>query len=105
MPNPNGCYVVLFERPDFKGLNDLLNGPRKWRSLDIIPEANHSRWTNRLRSLRLGPTAVVTVFTQPDFRGQGREYRAGTDHVSLPPEVSAKIQSLTIACEMPATSD
>jgi hypothetical protein len=100
-PNPNGCYVMLFERPEFTGASDLLNGPGKWPNLEGLHETNHGRWRDRLRSLRIGPNATVTVFTQPQFRGHSQEYRAGADHPNLRPDISAHVQSLTIACALP----
>ncbi len=97
-PNPNGCYVMIFEQPGFESAGDVLNGPGKWPSLETLRETNHSRWTNRIRSLRVGPAATVTAFTQPKFAGQSEQYPAGTAHPMLTPPFSTTIQSLEIAC-------
>ena len=97
-PNPNGCYLMLFERPGFEGANDVLNGPGKWASLEQLRETNNGRWVNRVRSLRVGATATVTVFTQPAFGGPSQRYEPGTDAVGLTPNLAARIQSIDIAC-------
>ena len=51
-PNPNGCYVMVFEQPEFSGSGDVLNCPWKWASLDGLRKTNHDGWRNRIRSLR-----------------------------------------------------
>jgi hypothetical protein len=36
-PNPNGCYVMMYERPEFQGVGDVLNGPGRWATLEACP--------------------------------------------------------------------
>jgi hypothetical protein len=102
-PNPNGCYVMLFDQPGFNGAADLLNGPGKWPSLEKLRETNHVRWTNRIRSLRVGPAATVAAFAQPEFRGQAQEYHAGSEYATLTAELSGRTQSLTLTCQSAPT--
>ena len=77
----------------------------KWPNLEMVREANYSGWAGRIRSLRVGPAATVTAFTQPEFRGQSEQYRAETDHPRLSPEFSASIQSLEIVCRVSPNTD
>jgi hypothetical protein len=97
-PNPNGCYVMLFEQPSFAGSEDVLNGPRRWPDLRAVQDTNYPDWTNRIRSLKTGPAATVTAFTEARFGGLSERYPAGTDHAALRPEFSEKIASIDVAC-------
>ena len=94
-PNPNGCYVMLFEQPEFKGVGDLLNGPGKWPNLETMNETNY-RWTDRLRSLRIVPTEIVKLYANPVSRPVA-EFRRRSRLCELKPGISASVQSLTIA--------
>src|SRR5687768_16908455 len=102
-PNPNGCSVTIFAQPGIAPAPDVWNGPGKWPSLETLRETNHSSWTNRIRSLRVGPAATVTAFTQPKFAGQSEQYPAGAAHPMLTPPFSTTIQSLEIACNASPT--
>ena len=33
-PNPNGCYVFLYDRSDWQGAGVVLNGPARWPKLE-----------------------------------------------------------------------
>jgi hypothetical protein len=104
-PNPNGCYVMVFEGRGFESYADVLNGPNRWSSLDGLKETNHARWNDRIRSLRVGSAATVTAFTESGFRGAAERYQPGSEHADLPPEISAKIESLEIVCTRPPAAD
>jgi hypothetical protein len=97
-PNPNGCYLMIFEQPAFAGSADVLNGPGRWPNLKAVPETNYPDWSHRIRSLKTGSSATVTVFTETRFGGVSERYAAGTDHPSLGPEFSEKLASIDIAC-------
>jgi hypothetical protein len=103
-PNPNGCYVMVFEGPAYDLQADVLNGPNRWPRLDGLKETNHQRWANRIRSLRVGATATVTAFTEQDFRGSRAQYSSEAHHPDLSPEISANIESLEIACGRPTAA-
>jgi hypothetical protein len=100
-PNPNGCYVMLFEGRGFESYADVLNGPNKWARLEGLKETNYASWADRIRSLRVGAAATVTAFTEPGFRGSNEQYRPESQHADLSPEISANIESLEIACVRP----
>lgn len=97
-PNPNGCYVMFYEQPDFRGANDLLNGPGKWPALEELRETNYPDWENRISSLRVGRIATLTVFADPGFRGDSEHYAAGGDHATLRPPLSDHVESLQVSC-------
>ena len=67
-PNPNGCYVFLYDRPDWQGAGVVLNGPARWPKLEGLL-ANQENWRNRIRSVDIGPAATVTVYTDAAFQG------------------------------------
>jgi len=51
----------------FGGRADFINGPRRYSTLGDLPGGR--AWQNRIRSLRLGRTAIVTVWSDENFRG------------------------------------
>jgi hypothetical protein len=70
-PNPNGCYVFLYDRSDWQGAGVALNGPARWPKLNGL-FANHENWRNRTRSVDVGPAATDTVYTDAAFQGSSR---------------------------------
>ncbi len=97
-PNPNGCYVMVFEQPEFSGSGDVLNGPGKWASLDGLRQTNHDGWRNRIRSLRTGHIATVTVYTDEGFNGESRRFGPDTSRAQVDASLSARIESLELTC-------
>jgi hypothetical protein len=97
-PNPNGCYVMMYERPEFQGVGDVLNGPGRWATLVGLSRTNEENWRNRIRSLRTGDAADVTVYTTRDFTGESGRFQPGTDHARLNTTLSGRIESLQLAC-------
>lgn len=97
-PNPNGCYVFLYDGDGFSGAGVVLNGSSRWRGLTQLPTSNRANWDKRIRSLRVGNTATVGVYTERDFKGQFLEFAPGTDHPTLNPIFSARIRSVVLQC-------
>lgn len=104
-PNPNGCYVMVFDRPDYIGIRDVWNGPAKWSTLEGLQHTRRDGWQDEIRSLRVGPGAMVTVFTDADFRGDSRQFSANTDQPQLDATWAGRIESLVLTCQpaAPAT--
>ena len=100
-PNPNGCYVFVYDRPDWQGARAVLNGPDKWSSLERV-FLNDEDWRNRIRSIDVGPAATVTVYTALRFGGMSRRFGPRSKPARLDGEISARIESLELAC--PASS-
>ena len=97
-PNPNGCYAIVYERPHFSGTRDLLNGPARLSRLEQLPNTNDTNWQNQIRSLRVGPGATVMAYAEPAFSGHSQQFGPGTEHPRLERALSARIQSLEMAC-------
>jgi Beta/Gamma crystallin len=84
-PNPNGCYVFVYDRPDWQGAGVVLNGPARCRSwMDSL--ANQENWRNRIRSVDVGPAATVTVYTDAAFQGASRRLAPNSKHPRLDSE-------------------
>ena len=96
-PNPNGCYVFVYDRPDWQGARVVLNGPGKWSNLERLL-LNEENWRNRIRSLDVGPAATVTVYNDLRFMGLSRRFGPGSKLPRLESEINADIESLALSC-------
>ena len=97
-PDPNGCYVIVYERPLFAGAGDVLNGPARLSTLERLPNTNQANWQRRIRSLRVGARATVRAFAETSFKGHSQRFDPGTPHPQLQQTLSAHIESLEVAC-------
>jgi hypothetical protein len=97
-PDPAGCYAIVYERPDFQGAGDVLNGPARWPSLDRLTSTNQSNWRHRIRSLRLGLVATATAYTQTAFTGESQRFGPESAHPKLAPSLTGRIESLEVTC-------
>jgi hypothetical protein len=97
-PNPNGCYVKVFDGPEFRGLSDVWNGPLRVASLDTLRQRRAQGWRDAIRSLRVGATATVTLHTATDFGGESREFGPGAEHAQLGARLSARAKSIELTC-------
>ena len=98
-PNPNGCYVFVYDGPDWQGAGVVLNGPARWPSLEGL-RANQENWRNRIRSIVVGGAATVTVYTNAAFTGVSRRFVPNSKQARLDSELSEQIESLDLACPM-----
>ena len=54
MPDPGGCYVLVYEEPNFMGPREFINGPGKYATLGELaisrelaaPNSQCPGWTN-----------------------------------------------------------
>jgi hypothetical protein len=97
-PNPNGCFVYVYESAEFSGARYVLNGPARFRTLSRTLSAGELGWDNRIRSLRVGETAILTVFTETSFAGRSTRFTSGTAHPQLAPAFAGHIQSAVLEC-------
>ena len=97
-PNPNGCYVFVYDRPEWQGVGAVLNGPDKWSNLERLL-LNDEDWRNRIRSIDVGPAATVTVYTDAAFTGMSRRFGPRSKAARLDGEINARIESLEIGCQ------
>ena len=96
MPNPEGCYIQVWDAASFTGNSDFINGPRAYPVRREMP--NGQRWHNRILSLRVGPMATATVFTQENLQGPNLRLAARTDTPQLNDQFASRIVSLRIDC-------
>jgi len=96
-PNPNGCYVFVFDRPEWQGARVLLNGPDKRWNLERLL-LNEEDWRNRIRSIDVGPAATLSVFTDLRFTGVSRRFGPGSKAARLDADINARIESLELQC-------
>jgi hypothetical protein len=95
-PEPTGCFVEVFEKEDFTGPRDFINGPAKhWHLRELPFRAN---WHRRIRSLRVGPAATVLLWAKEGFEGDPLKFGPDRNHPRLPPGFGGTIASLQIEC-------
>jgi hypothetical protein len=97
-PNPDGCHVFVYEQAEFSGARYVLNGPRRFRTLNSTLGAGEPDWNNRIRSLRVGEAATLTLFTETSFSGRSMRFRSSTVHPQLEPAFAGHIQSAVLEC-------
>jgi hypothetical protein len=97
-PNPNGCYAIVYERPLFEGAADVVNGPALLATLTRLRTTNEATWQRRIRSLRVGAAATVRAYADTGFKGHSERFAPATEHPQLDQALSARIQSLEVAC-------
>jgi hypothetical protein len=98
VPNPNGCYVMVFDQPEFLGVRDIWNGPGRWSTLEGLKRTRPTGWRNQVRSMQVGPNATVAVFTEMGFRGLSMELTAGSDYPELDKAMSEGIEAVQVTC-------
>ena len=102
MPNPDGCYLLVWEQAQFLGASEYINGPRDYPNLRSLP--NNRSWRNRIASVRVGPTADAMAFTDENFSGPSLRLAAGSNHSALPDGLIEEIESLRVGCKAPAVT-
>ena len=97
-PNPNGCYVVIYDRPEFRGTGDVLNGPGRWPTLDGLRGTNIANWRDMIRSLRVGESATVLAYTEENLAGRSMRFEAGAAQRELETIMAGRVKSLELNC-------
>jgi len=98
-PDPTGCFIEVYAQEKFEGPRDFINGPVKYWHLKQLPfEVN---WHERIKSIRVGPTATVLLWVKEGFEGDPLKFGPDRNHPQLIPEFSGKIASLQIMCSRP----
>jgi len=96
-PNPNGCYVFAYDRPDFRGDRVVLNGPERWRTLERL-RVDQVDWRKRIRSFDVGPAATLIVYTGSNLTGVSQRFVPGSRLSRLEGELNQAIESLELSC-------
>lgn len=64
VPNESGdCWIEVWSETGFKGESFRIQGPANYPALQLGTED----WTDRIRSLRVGPQAFVLAYRDKDF--------------------------------------
>ena len=96
-PNPNGCYVFVYDQTDWRGDRAVLNGPAKWWSVERL-RLDDKDWRNRIRSIEVGPTATVTLYTELNQRGASRQFGPASKPARFDDTLSGGVESIDLAC-------
>ena len=102
MPDPGGCYVLVYERPQFLGAHEFLNGPRKYSRLSDLPFG--ANWRRRIRSAEVGPQASVTMWADAGFQGPSQTLGPGTKQGELADALSGRVESVDVGCTAPRST-
>jgi hypothetical protein len=97
LPSPDGCFVQVWEEPFFVGASDYVNGPRRYPTLRDMP--GRRDWRNRIRSLKVGSSSSVTVWSQEDFKGSTLRAVSNAAHPELPEGLTADVESMVVECD------
>jgi hypothetical protein len=95
MPNPEGCFVQVWDGPQFTGVTDYINGPQAYSTLRDLPGARV--WRNRIRSLKTGVRVRAIVYGEEHFTGPSQRLQSDTEYPML--ALSGRIASINIDCE------
>ena len=101
MPSPEGCFVRVWDEPNFSGASDYINGPRVYPNLRDMPGAR--LWRDRIESAKAGPTATVTVWSDENFRGKAMRLASDAEYPRLADALTARIESATVECARVST--
>lgn len=96
MPDPGGCYVLVYELPGFMGAREFINGPRKYPRLSDLPF--RSNWRRRIQSAEVGGAASIVLWTGEGFQGTSQRWTPGSSHPTLPEGLTRRAEALDITC-------
>ena len=96
-PNPTGCYVFVYDRDDWRGERAVLNGPSKWWNVERL-RLDDKDWRNRIRSIEVGPTATVTLYTELNYKGASRQFGPASKPARFDGTLSGGVESIDLAC-------
>jgi len=96
MPDPGGCYALVYEQSEFMGAREFINGPVRYSKLEDLPF--RANWRRRIRSVQVGPTAAVTIWAGEAMQEASQAFPANSKHPVLSEPLSGRVQSLEIRC-------
>jgi hypothetical protein len=99
-PGCGSTWVQFFDDKGFDVTDDnhMICGPGKWPNLRNLTGATKINWGDEIESLKVGPGAIVTVWTGEHFTGASHTFSPGTERITLKdiPGFSDNISSLEI---------
>jgi hypothetical protein len=96
-PNPNGCYIFVYDQAEWRGDRAVLNGPARWRSVERL-RLDDKDWRNRIRSIEVGPSASVTLYTELNYGGASQQFGPASKPARFDGGLSAGVESLDVTC-------
>jgi hypothetical protein len=93
-----GCWVKMYDKKNYEGDSLMLTGPINMPRM-IGPFGFN--WENKVRSLKTGPKANLTIFDNRDFRDEDKFIQAQSNI----PDMSKKMgffddfRSMMLSCE------
>ena len=96
MPDPGGCYVLVYEEPNFMGPREFINGPGKHATLENLPF--RANWQRRIRSVEVGPTASAAIWEGKGSQGTSQALSPDSRYAELSKPLNGRAQSLEIRC-------
>lgn len=93
-PDPDGCFVIMYQGVEFDGERRLINGPKRIDDLSSLgPE-----WTQEVGSLRVGDAAIVAVHSREELFGRTLNVAAGTSVPILEYLFPGPVRSMSVQC-------
>lgn len=90
--DPQGtCTVQLFDGDNYSDDRIIVEGPGDFPTLKNLPGSTKD-WNNEADSFKAGSNAIVTLWTQTEFRGDSIVYEAGAQKPSVDEPSSMKIR-------------
>lgn len=90
--DPRGsCSVQLFDGDNFTDDNITVKGPGEFPSLENLPGSSKN-WNDEADSFKASSQAIITLWTETEFRGDSITYEAGAEKPSVDEPSSMKIR-------------
>jgi hypothetical protein len=99
MPSPDGCYLQVWDGPDFNGASEFINGPRGYEHLRDLP--GRLSWKGRIRSVRVGPTARAIAWSDEGFEGTSLLLTTDRPRAEGFATLPVDVESLVVRCANP----
>ena len=92
-----GCWVTFYEKKNYEGDSLMLTGPA---SIARMTGPFGFDWENKVRSLKVGPRANLTVYDNRDFQDQDKFIDAKTNVPDMSKQMGFfdDFRSLMLSC-------
>lgn len=84
----------LYEGDRFTDEHLRLSVPGRYVDLKRLPGSDNKDWTDEADSIRVGPSAAVTIWRETQFRGASQALAPGSEH----PDLVLEPSSLALDC-------
>ena len=96
-PNPNGCYVFIYDQENWRGQRVVLNGPGKWQSVERLRRDDDKDWQDNIHSIEVGSSATVTLYAEANFRGVFQRLGPASVQGRFVGSLNAAIKSISLS--------